>query len=201
MIPVCAVVPSYGRECLNDCLDSLIPQVDGIVLIQTMPFPVRMHLKIQRIPWYHKDRALNISEWWNAGLDAASRMFGQPEWNVLIVNDDVIAPPDLAVVLGNALRQEGADLAWPPDPGGRRAGLITGWCFMLRGESGIRADPELRWYHGDDDIYLQARARGGVISVDGCQVIHRYPGGHDQLMREQIDKDADYFSRKWGRDA
>lgn len=197
MIPVCAVVPSYGRECLKDCLASLFPQVDALVLVQTSWFFTEANPKLFCVPWYREDRELNISEWWNAGLDVASRMFGQPEWNVLVVNDDVIAPPDLAAVLGTALRKGTADLAWPPDPGGRRAGLITGWCFMMRGESGIRADPALRWYHGDDDLYLQAQARGGVISVDGCQVTHRHPGGHDQLMREQIEKDADHFGRKW----
>lgn len=197
MIPVCAVVPSYGRECLKGCLTSLFPQVDALVLVQTRWFPIELHPKLFTIPWYLLNLELNISEWWNAGIDAAAVMFGQPEWNVLIVNDDVIAPPDLADALGTAMRREGADLAWPPDPGGRRAGLITGWCFMLRGESGIRADPELRWYHGDDDLYLQAKARGGVISVDGCPVTHLHPGGHDQLMREQIGKDADYFGRKW----
>ena len=39
MIPSYAVVPSYGRACLKECLEALLPQVTRVFLVQTQEFP------------------------------------------------------------------------------------------------------------------------------------------------------------------
>jgi hypothetical protein len=77
------------------------------------------------------------------------------------------------------------------------ANVITGWCFMLRGESGIMADPQFHWWWGDNDIELQAREKGGAVAVSGCQVRHLHPGGHDHHMSRRIAVDAELFRKKW----
>ena len=98
MIPVYAVVPSYGRESLEACLSTLLPQADLLFLVQTRPFPVRAHPRLV-VLGCDPARELNISEWWNAGIDAAAAIAAglrggicHPQWNVLVVNDDV--PPE-----------------------------------------------------------------------------------------------------------
>jgi hypothetical protein len=197
VIPVYAVVPSYGRECLKECLNSLINQVDLLFLIQTRDFPVPPHPRLACLPW-DSSRELNISEWWNIGIKfAAVTANGRAEWDVLIVNDDVVAPPHLAAALSSGMREMKADLAWPPAAAGPRVGTVTGWCFMLRGESGIMADPQFHWWHGDDDIYLQALHAGGVTQVEGCQVRHLHPGGHDRQMAARTALDTEFFRKKW----
>lgn len=197
MIPSYAVVPSYGRECLLKCLDSLVDQVDLLFLVQTSEFAVRAHPKLICLPW-DSSRELNISEWWNLGIKAAAMTAGgRPEWDVLVVNDDVIAPPGLVAGLSSGLRVGTSALAYLPGQAPGRVTPITGWCFMIRGETGILADPQFRWWCGDDDIYLQARAKGGVRPVEGCGVAHLYPCGHDYLMRERIPLDIELFRKKW----
>lgn len=201
-VPVYAVVPSYGRECLRACLNSLIGQVDLLFLIQTRAFPIPPHPKLICLAW-DSSRELNISEWWNMGIKAAAMTAAghrdrerQPEWDVLIANDDIIAPPGLAVGLSRGLRAGPAVLAYC-SPGTANATPITGWCFMLRGEAGIRADPRFYWWFGDNDIELQARERGGAVSVPGCQVRHLHPGSHDRHMAPRAAIDAKAFQEKW----
>lgn len=199
MIPVYAVVPSYGRECLRECLNSLIGQVDLLFLIQTKQFPIPPHPKLVCLPW-DSSRELNIHEWWNMGIKAAAMTAGdRPEWNVLIVNDDVVAQPGLTASLSKALRAGTAVLSYlarqvPVPPEGLP---ITGWCFMLRGEAGIMADPQFRWWYGDTDIHLQAMGKGGVAIAEDCQVRHLHPGGHDRYMGPHIAADSGRFREKW----
>jgi hypothetical protein len=195
LIPTYAVVPSYGRECVKTCLDSLVDQVDLIFLVQTRAFAIRSHPKLACLPW-DPARELNISEWWNCGIKAAAMTAdGRAEWNVLVVNDDIIAPPHLTAALSKAMRATTAVLAYPPHPS--RGDRAAGWCFMLRGESGIRADPQFRWWFGDDDLHLRAAAQGGSLPVEGCEVTHLHPGGHDYQMRERIALDYQMFREKW----
>lgn len=203
MIPVYAVVPSYGRECTRECLNSLIGQVDLLFLIQTKQFPIPPHPKLVCLPW-DSSRELNISQWWNMGIEAAAEKAGdRAEWNVIVANDDIIAPPDLSASLSKALRAGSADLSYlrrpgpAPPPLPDHDGIITGWCFMLRGESGIMADPQFHWWWGDIDIELQARHRGGIAIAEDCQVQHLSPGGHDRYMGPRISRDYGLFREKW----
>lgn len=203
MIPVYAVVPSDGRECVKRCLDSLVGQADLIFLIQTREFAIRPHPKLICLFW-DSSREMNIHEWWNMGIDAAAATAAghrdrerQPEWDVLVVNDDIIAPPGLAAGLSDGMRAGTSSLAYCSPANMHHITPITGWCFMLRGEAGIMADQQFRWWYGDNDIELQAMAKGGAVAVPGCQVAHLYPGGHDHLMPEQIRADTELFWQKW----
>ena len=72
MIPSYAVVPSYGRECLKQCLEALLPQAGRVFLVQTQEFePPATGPNLTCLPWRGTD--LNISAWWNLGLDAAAQ--------------------------------------------------------------------------------------------------------------------------------
>ena len=192
MIPSYAVVPSYGRECLGECLEALLPQVGRVFLVQTREFePPVTAANLTCLPWAGGER--NISAWWNLGLDAAGEDADGPH-DVLIINDDAIAPPHLIASLSMAMRAGTAALAYPAIPGRE---WITGWCFMLSGETGLRADPQFPWWYSDDDLCLQAKAAGGVARAHGCQVRHLYPGGHDQVMAAHTGADQELYNAKW----
>jgi hypothetical protein len=229
--PTYAVVPSLGRDCLTGCLDSLLPQVDVLFLVKTEDFavPDTGPQHADRLSYIiDTTRPKNISRWWNLGITAATayaRVFGQREFNVLIVNDDVIACPQLVSALDHGLRDM-IEVNGGPPPGSRpvlaypdnyppysRAGFhgtpgpvqlstrISGWCFMIRGESGLMADERFEWFYGDDDLDWTARTRGGAVMVPYCPVEHLYPNQLTAASPElsaRTHADRDLFRVKWG---
>lgn len=229
--PTYAVVPSMGRGCLAECLAALLPQVDALFLIKTEDFTVPdvAVSSADRLSFLDDLRKpKNISRWWNNGITAATayaRVFGQKEFNVLIVNDDVIACPQLTDALDHGMRgmTEVTDgpppgarpvLAYPDNwlPYGRAAfhetpgqvqlsTRISGWCFMLRGESGITADEQFEWFYGDDDLDWRCRQSGGAVMVPYCAVEHLHPNeltaaSAELSARTHIDRQL--FAAKWG---
>jgi len=114
-----AVVPTGGRDCTVDSLDSITGQVDEIFLIWTdpakeIPDEIRDRARIIRAPSAEK----NISVWWNTGLAVAAAhaaYAGQQEWNTLVMNDDVIAPAHLAKTLDVAMRSDRESVPTGPD--------------------------------------------------------------------------------------
>lgn len=196
MIPTYAIIPSRGRDTLDECIDAIEPQVTAVILVDTsadgLHYP---QLEIRR-----DKHPRNISRWWNDGIIRANRLAWQDhhakEWNHVVLNDDVIVPAGWVDTMNTALRTGTADLAYP-----NMWHKITGYAFMLRAETGIRADEDLVWWFGDDDIEYQARQRGGVVAVH-APVDHRYPDHQTQADAElvaQTDLDAKTFVAKWGR--
>lgn len=218
-VPTYAVLPSNGRPCMRGCFDSLIGQVDHLFIIRNggtgEAWPAGPRVTIID---YRSDAKLPIHQWWNAGIAAAARLAafaGVPEWNTLVVNDDVLAGPGSVAVLAGELRASTADLASPPRPedqqnlpgplllkGGelRRPGgglWICGWFFLLRGEAGLCADTRFHWWYGDNDLEWQARSGGGALVVPGCGARNQFPGGHDMVMSAETAQDAQLFAQKW----
>jgi hypothetical protein len=216
-IPTFAVLPSNGRDCMRDCFDSLAGQVDHLFLVRNADFRPPPSLGPHRMTVldYFSDKKLPIHEWYNLGIDAAAQRAADmccSKWNTLICCDDVVAEPDAVGVLASALRDSPAALACPYRPeahhsanlllteGNVYAGpgmWISGWFFMLRGEAGLHADTNLYWWYGDNDLEWQARYAGGALLVRGCNVVNRFPGGHDGVMAEEIKLDGVYFAQKW----
>src|SRR2546421_50701 len=99
----------------------------------------------------------------------AVRRLGDPvpdveaEDNVAILNDDIEPKPELLELLADGLRYKPEIWISYPDrfetvPYGHLwtvdnehfAGqTMTGWAFMLRGETGLRFDTRFRWWYGD----------------------------------------------------
>jgi hypothetical protein len=160
---------------------------------------------------------LNLSEKWNLGLDmaeAAARAEGNHRWNVLVLNDDVEFGSDLVPRLAKGLRS--SDENWIAFPNwasldiadgdavpmaGRDPYRMPGWAFMVRGESGLRADPQFRWWYGDDDLQQQVSALGRkLVCVGGTWVRHLRPGVSTQTSPELqaiAERDGEAFSAKW----
>ncbi len=168
----------------------------------------------------------NLSRLWNIGLDWAHTMSNhdpdwrrpaldpRPEYAVAILNDDVVLSPNLLGFLAKEMAHHDVDIAFPghgtscdvnttdPFPGVARR--MTGWCFLVRGSSGIRADESLRWWCGDDDIQADAVRNGrgsvGVFLEPEYKPTHKHPDESTVgVLREQTDKDMTTFVEKWGQ--
>lgn len=227
--PAYAVIPTRDRhEMLADCIRSVVDQVDAVYVVDNgsdPPFdpdvwPTRgggaPKVFCARVPMDPP----NISRLWNIGLHLAllaNQHAGGHPWepyDVLVLNDDVVCPPTLVATLGTAMRDTRAVMAFPDQHGGREQVLhtvagpvdlrqrITGYAFMLRGEGLLRADEDLAWWYGDDDLDWQAREAGGALLVPGVPVEHRDPNGSTDArpeLQEQAARDRETFRRKWNR--
>lgn len=201
--PTWAVIPTMGRELLHDCLASLRGQVDGIVLVTNNGYTATDVTDVTVVRDPGEDH--NISRWWNLGLDALAR-HGLPEWNAVVLNDDVTLEQGAVQRMAGVLRRRRAALAFPgpverllTEPGGER---ITGWCFMLRGEGALRADERYAWWYGDNDLDWTARAAGGAVTVPGIGMVHADPNGYTNripALAAQAGRDRDTFLATWGR--
>ncbi len=207
-MPTYAVVASKNRpEMLATLVRQLAPQATTFVFdngYDTSPVPDA----IDAHGW-------PLHRMWNVGLDlAAEDAAGKPH-NVLIINDDVEVADDVCARLENGLRHDNniwVTYPHPQLPPGNAAEFdnptlanqtLTGWCFMLRGEAGLRFDEQYEWWYGDSDLEKQVRAAGGhVVGVGGVGVNHLDPmrSTTDPDRLEQAKADEKRFATKWGID-
>lgn len=222
-----AVIPARDRhDMLDDCINSVIDQVDRIIVVDNLSNP-----PIDPEPWRGKVVVVpvpidppNISALWNVGLLHADFASGRPDgrgltvfddaWDIAVLNSDVVVPPGWIDTLSTAMRSTTAVLAYPDQHGGQQQILhtraepidlrqrITGYAFMLRGEHRLRFDEDLAWWFGDDDGDWRAREEGGALLVPGIPVEHRAPNvsTHERPeLLEQTGRDRATFEAKWGR--
>jgi len=210
-----AVIPSNGRDFLYECLDAISPQVHGVIVVANGNAPKTISdFKSNVLVVKDHNDDMNISRWWNKGLDVVSGIAGiHDQWDVLVLNDDVIVPHNFVEFIGSAMRSCSAAIAYPNQHDSHRAfwrepgpvnlfWRITGYAFMMRGELGLRFDEQLVWWYGDDDIDWQARTKGGSYLVPGCPVEHRAPNGTMNAipsLHVQAGHDRQTFINKWGK--
>jgi hypothetical protein len=213
--PTFAIIPTNGRECFADCLRSVYDQVDRVYVVEGGPDAKLIDAGVD----YGRDFSiirepeLNISRWWNLGLALISDRMREhkiPRWNVAVLNDDTIVPPGWVKVLTQRMRDKGAAAVSSGNPNPIPALHTTpgpvnlstrlqGFAFILAGEHGVRANEQLRWYFSDDHVDWLSRQRGGVLSVPGMSVEHRFPNGQvTSEIQEMIAKDAATFQAYWG---
>lgn len=215
-----AVVPTRDRhDLLTECIGSVIDQVDRVIVIDNLSSPPvdvdQWHgtVGVVRIPVDPP----NISAFWNVGLalaDNSAHAVGADEWDIVVLNSDVVVPPGWAETLSTAMRSTSAVLAYPDQHGGRQQILhtkavpvdlrqrITGYAYMLRGEAGLRLNEAMAWWYSDDDLDWRAREQGGALLVPGIPVDHRCPNGtlyERPELEEQTVRDRETFAAKWGR--
>jgi GT2 family glycosyltransferase len=156
---------------------------------------------------------------WNTGLDMAQQAAGSGPFNVIVLNDDVEIPTGFAAQLETGLRSHDdhwiAYPNWRDDdiPAGaavrttsdKLAGqTMSGWAFMIRGESALRFDEQFSWWYGDSDLERQVREAGKyTVCVGGCTARHLDPlrstlDDPERLAQAQLDEQR--FAEKWGRD-
>lgn len=215
-----AVIPTRDRhDMLADCINSVIDQVDTVTVIDNQSNP-----PIDPEPWHGKVSVVsapmdppNISTLWNVGIalaDAAAHHTGTGSWDIAVLNSDVVIPPAWITTLSTAMRSTTAALAYPDQHGGRQQILhtraepvdlrtrITGYAYLLRGETGLRLDESMAWWYSDDDLDWTARRHGGALLVPGIPVEHRCPNvstTERPELGQQAARDRQTFHHKWGR--
>jgi hypothetical protein len=130
---------------------------------------------------------------WNEGIAKACEAADGP-YNVLVINDDCEVASDAVNRLAVALRSGDFDMAIPSQ------GQMTGWCFMLRGESNLRLDEQFEWWYGDTD--LAHRCSGRIVCSD-AEVRHLDPMRStlsDPERLEQARRDEARYAAKHGID-
>lgn len=218
-VPTFVVVPTKNRpDYLRDCVDSLAAQAALVIVVDNGSTPPVQSWRSAVYVIRHEQYPPNLSLLWNLGIDQAARVAadnGLQAWNTLVVNDDIVAPDHLVGTLSRAMRTYLAACAYPdqftvgqqilhtqpkPVPASTR---ICGYCFMLRGEAGIRADEDFVWWFGDDAVDWVARLAGGSLLVPGVKVEHRAPDVQtraDPVLSEQTNADHRTWQAKWGCD-
>lgn len=139
-----------------------------------------------------RDNTLNISRWWNLGIDIAYQAKAE---HVFVLNDDIALPDDWALRIVEALD---AGYSGASGERGTGHGLIQGYAFGLNGRQHIRADDKLVWWFGDDDIQKQCEQAGGFAIIPGMVVDNYYSNSSWVRFRQQIDMDRVYYTSKWG---
>lgn len=227
-----AVIPTHNRpEELAALLDSIPADVYVLVIDNASEPKTQFSLPLRflgrRIQVTRdEEQPPNLSRLWNIGLDWANLLEQEQQrmphnmlqdYAVAILNDDVVLPPRLLHHLADELTYHDVDIACPgttglqcyvnkgdPFPG---VGLrLTGWCFVVRGSSGLRADESLRWWCGDDDLQAQAVENGrGTVAIKlnpdmAAGLRHKHPDQSTTgVLAEQTHKDMATFVAKWGQ--
>ncbi|MEV4227260.1 glycosyltransferase family A protein [Streptomyces bobili] len=215
-----AVIPARDRhDLLGDCITSVVDQVDRVIVIDNGSNP-----PIDPEPWHGKIGVVrvpmdppNISVLWNVGIalaDSSAHRSGTDRWDIAVLNSDVVIPPGWIDTLSTAMRSTTAVLAYPDQHGGRQQILhtkaepidlrqrITGYAYMLRGETGLRLDESMAWWYSDDSLDWEAREQGGALLVPGIPVEHRCPNvstNERPDLAAQTGRDRETFRKKWGR--
>lgn len=219
-----AVIPTNGRPCLKQAYDAIRPQVDGVVIVDTVgDLQVKHPWTVETYRMIQAQGGANISRWWNQGLLWAERihdirtrprtphgqlMWDPVEYEVAIINDDAIVPEGWVNAVSTEMRARGAVAGCS---GGHDVTLreavavpldmrMQGFAFILAGERGLRANENLHWYFTDDYIDWESRVAGGMSMIRGYPVEHLHP--NEQLtpeIHEQIARDAQTFFDLYGR--
>jgi hypothetical protein len=138
----------------------------------------------------------NISRMWNLGIDSVHLHAAGRSYDVAVLNDDAIVPPDWFERIAEAMWHQGTAAGCAhrlTDP------RMAGYAFILNGDKGLRADEQFQWWYGDDDLQRQANAVGGVAYVDELYVEHRHPNSTTVGVLKDIARhDRGRYKRKWG---
>lgn len=227
MIPRYVVVPSHNRpKELKRLVESLVGQCHRIVIVDNASEP-EVSRKNFDIPEALKTTIIqideqppNISRLWNIGLNTSEEDYYYTycnkdcvidTWDVAILNDDAVVPPLWYDYVSENLRASSALTACTDPHGILKQKVIKtkpdndvrnrlcGWAFLLRGESKIRLDENLRWWWGDTDLDFRARQSGGMMILPAFAVGNTLANGSTRgVLAKQSGLDRQTFKSKWG---
>lgn len=219
-----AVIPTHNRPVeLDECLRSLRGQIDHAIVIDNASDPP---VDAEAMATYgfavtvirDAEQPPNLSRLWNIGIKAAGILEG---WDgessldnffIAILNDDVIVPPAWMYYATDNMTIHNASAACvtqfiarptlKTNPPVSAFDRLTGWAFVLDGADGILANEDLRWWYGDNDIDMKARAKGGTLllpALSGRIPTNRWANvSTTGILAEQAGKDRATFEAIYG---
>lgn len=215
-IPRFAVIPTKGnrRENLDKLLRRLLSEDVRPIVVDTSWDPLTL-ADFRELPGVvhttPENDAVNISVWWDRGLSVAetyARLSGLAlnGWDVAILNDDCLPPLGWFDAVSKAMRDNDCVAACSgahsvtyrhyPVP---ISHTMTGFAFMLRGESGLSFDENMAWWYGDNEMCWYAAGHGGYIMINTHPVEHLHPNGQmTPELQEQAARDRETFISKFG---
>lgn len=141
------------------------------------------------------DRPLH--EKWNAMLDDVARSHHANEWDVFVINDDVVIDADFVTIMRAALRANSlTQIAHPAQDDGS----FTGWALAMRGETELHYDPGFEWWYGDTDLVERVKHNGGLVTACPAKAQHLYPNESTFSNPEHLAaarRDEAYYAAKW----
>jgi glycosyltransferase involved in cell wall biosynthesis len=143
------VIPVGKREkYLPDLIDTLNDYMGNIIFINNN----KDYTRFNGIVHIEDFDEVNIHRWWNKGIDYAISKGAE---YVVVMNDDISLPQNMIDKAVNKMIDNNSlvcGLAY-------HAGVF----FIIKSDSGIRADESLRWWCGDGDIFRQALLKNALI--------------------------------------
>jgi hypothetical protein len=206
---VWVVIPAARQHLdhVEACLDALGNFGNHVVVVTNGHDPIQQReLPVHVV--HDKQPDVNISRWWNLGLEWIAAADSSPH-HVLIMNADARILTEGVARLSLAL-DEHPDACMAGPMRGRsvhhetRHGFlgfeqrIPGFCFMLASRSGLRADEQFQWWAGDDDLEWRARRQGGTLLVGPIEYAHLSDGTPRGHLRDLAVADLRRFEAKWG---
>lgn len=216
-IPTYAVIPTANRpDVALDAIDSIIDQVDDIFVIDNgmrMEMPSSGgHREGHYFTTFWRPDPFSLYRIWNFGIRLARNRApeGRP-YNIAVINDDAIVPPGWVETVSGIMRTVGAaagcsglELVAPiihskAEPVSLFT-RMTGWAFILQGESGLEANERYTWWFGDDDLDWRARQAGGMVRIPGLRVENRFENGQmTPELQAAAHLDGLTFKQIWGQ--
>lgn len=209
---VLSCAPASRKWEADQLFESLNTPITRRVLVTTQPDPI---LEFDGFLIEYPGTDINISKWWNLGLDFIAHQYDDGDkWDVAVAETDARMDPHDLDLLRDAMRNCSSVMAggdWENTLGDNTlyylrkdnmsvpVGRIPGILKVVAGETGIRHDPEFRWWLADDDYEWQHRSAGGTLLVSGMAVHHT--GTQGPLTGERLqawEEDQAKFFEKWG---
>jgi len=198
---------------LDKLCDHLTGSVDMIIAVDNAPIPA-VTLRPDRHVVHYPETPINLSRAWNIGFTESDKLAtraGHSEWDIIVLNDDVVLPTDWVQAVCTALRTYDVTAACSDPYGTLREPLVKRepdntlttrmcpWAFVLRGERHMRANEDLRWWWGDTDLEWQICHAGGLVMLPGYRTENLLANTTTiGVFAEQAGRDRLTFIEKWG---
>lgn len=223
MIPRYVIVPTHNRpKWIVPLVETMALQADAVVVVDNASTPplnldgviADIDTGCQVVLIRDEEQPPNLSRFWNLMFDRCKELAadaGAEQWDVAVLNDDVLLPFGWLAIVSEALRGHPTAVIAHTGTGRvvREPRLLTELdndmetrmcphAFVIRGEVGLRADETMRWWYQDTDIDWQARLAGGVLAIPGPRVSNALANTTTVgVLREQAQRDEQAFMTKW----
>lgn len=210
-----AIVLTHNRpELLQRCVAAIGPQVDLTVIIDNASEPAveAGSFTYPNVVVREPQQPPNLSRLWNVGLVLLDWWTQSQNWDVALLCDDAIVHEGWFEETAHCMREHDCVAAsthsvlpvqYPiikTEPDHDVYNRMCPWAFILRGEAGLRADEDLKWWWGDTHMDFSARKAGGMVIAPGPVVPNEKMGEFTNIythLGEQAGRDGETFAAKW----